>query len=250
MSFLELDDLEIARQMTNRLWADFCRLQPLEFFHSAWSKPHLQHQAPNLLSLVKQFNQISSQTATLVLRERKLRGRARMVEKMIQIAKHLRELKNFHALMAMISGLNNAALTRLRWTRAKLPTKVVKIFSELEAEMSMLDSFKVYRALIDNIASHSVNVPVLPYLGVYLSDLTFIEDGNLDNYGPRINFSKRQLVASVVQKIQRFQAVKYNFYVSETFQRYLHDLPCFDDEQLYSMSLQVEPRNCTRGDVA
>jgi hypothetical protein len=41
--------------------------------------------------------------------------------------------------------------------------------------------------------------------GVYLTDLTFIEDGNPDYVNELINFSKRSLIYTVIAKIQQFQ---------------------------------------------
>jgi hypothetical protein len=41
--------------------------------------------------------------------------------------------------------------------------------------------------------------------GVYLTDLTFIEDGNPDYINELINFSKRSLIYTVIAKIQQFQ---------------------------------------------
>ena len=39
----------------------------------------------------------------------------------------LHELKNFSTLMAFIAGLNNAAITRLKWTRAEMPSRLTKV---------------------------------------------------------------------------------------------------------------------------
>jgi hypothetical protein len=42
-------------------------------------------------------------------------------------------------------------------------------------------------------AVHQANPPLVPYLGVYLSDLTFIEDGNADTvHNGLINFDKQR----------------------------------------------------------
>ena len=54
--------------------------------------------------------------------------------------------------------------------------------------MSHSSSYKVYRNTL-----HSECMPCLPYIGVYLTDLTFIEDGNPDLVaGNLINFQVRK----------------------------------------------------------
>jgi hypothetical protein len=56
-----------------------------------------------------------------------------------------------------------------------LPAKTIAKFDELKAFMDTNGNFKMLRTAI-----HTANPPVIPYLGIYLSDLTFIEDGNPD----------------------------------------------------------------------
>jgi son of sevenless-like protein len=74
---------------------------------------------------------------------------------------------------------------------------------------SLLDSgsnFERYRSAINQAV-----VPAVPYIGLYLSDLTFIEDGNPAVLGPNnlLNFDKRYLLAKVIGEIQRLQSGKY-----------------------------------------
>ena len=60
----------------------------------------------------------------------------------------------------------------------------------------------------------TTRLPCIPYLGIFLSDLTFIEEGNPDSIVMEgvetINFVKRRKVADVIAKIQTYQ-VPYNF---------------------------------------
>lgn len=57
---------------------------------------------------------------------------------------------------------------------------------------------QVYREELRNC-----NPPVLPYLGVYLTDLTFIEDGNKNTVHGLINFNKRRLLYRVLREIEQ-----------------------------------------------
>lgn len=81
---------------------------------------------------------------------------------------------------------------------------------------------------------------------MYLQDLTFIEDGNPDMIGPRINMFKRQLVYNIVSQVQRFQQVPYIFLPVDKIIKFLDELPVMDDEAIYQLSLKCEPRNAQR----
>ena len=78
--------------------------------------------------------------------------------------------------------------------------------------------------------------------GVYLTDLTFIEDGNPDEVDNLINCYKRGLVFRVVQEVQQYQATKYDYVQREPLLTFLTKLPVLSDKQLYDLSLQREPR--------
>jgi hypothetical protein len=94
---------------------------------------------------------------------------------MLTLPQHLKKLRNFHILTAFISGMNNAAVQRLKWTLKKIPNRFLQILSEIEETMSMegncslithsflcshcKGSFKNYRALLQQSTP-----PVVPYM--------------------------------------------------------------------------------------
>lgn len=84
-------------------------------------------------------------------------------------------------------------------------------------------------------------------IGVYLTDLTFIEDGNpniLKKQKNIINFSKRMKTADVIREIQQYQAVPYNLSVVQEIQVFI-ETSLRDSEDvanLYDKSLTLEPR--------
>jgi hypothetical protein len=71
-------------------------------------------------------------SATSLLQEPLLANRVRMMKQLIMISQSLRQLNNLHLLTAIISGLSNSAVLRLKWTRLKLPKQVLKIMEDLE----------------------------------------------------------------------------------------------------------------------
>jgi RasGEF domain len=118
--------------------------------------------------------------------------------------------------------------------------------------MSAQSSFKVYRERI-----HASQLPSLPYLGVYLSDLVFIDEGNPDTIegnatSSLINFDKHILVSNVILEMQKYQHTTYHighegdddvgFEVNEEIAAFIADLRGFDDDAAYKKSLISEPR--------
>lgn len=80
---------------------------------------------------------------------------------------------------------------------------------------------------------------------MYLTDLTFIEDGHpdyLDDKPNFINFIKCRQLAVVIQDIQQYQQKSYSFRDVAVIQQYLLKLEHKNDDELYALSLKLEPR--------
>jgi son of sevenless len=82
--------------------------------------------------------------------------------------------------------------------------------------------------------------------GVYLTDLTFIEDGipSLVKKTNLINFAKRAKTAEVIRDIQQYQNVPYPLQPVPELQDYIltNMQSAGDVHEMYETSLQVEPR--------
>jgi RasGEF domain len=53
----------------------------------------------------------------------------------------------------------------------------------------------------------------VPYIGIYLKDLVFIQDGTPDRIGPNvINFAKRRRIAEVISSLDLFRHSPYQFH--------------------------------------
>lgn len=83
-------------------------------------------------------------------------------------------------------------------------------------------------------------------IGVYLTDLVFIEDGipSIIKKTNLINFSKRAKTAEVIRDIQQYQNVGYSLQPVPELQDYiLSNMQAAGDvHEMYDKSLQVEPR--------
>jgi len=112
----------------------------------------------------------------------------------------------------------------------------------METEMSGAKSFQIYRELLKTRSP-----PIIPFLGIILSDLTFAEGGNLNNTPDGlVNWSKRSILAGVLSHFKQLQQSSSNYPFEESLMK-----DCFLDQiekpqkqpgDLYDMSLKIEPK--------
>lgn len=87
----------------------------------------------------------------------------------------------------------------------------------------------------------------LRFTGVYLTTLTFIQDGMKDvlaKEGNLINFLKRAKASAIITEIKKYQASPYNLLPVEVMRNFLEESLKVDRPQdfYWELSLQREPR--------
>jgi len=234
----------IAREMTLIDWEIFSSIKIEEFFNEAWSKPKLKHKSPNLLKLIGRFNDVSLWFASNILFHERLEKRAKQYTRTIQIAKELYRLNNFNSLMALIAGLNGAGVHRLGYTKGEVSKRELQFLAKMNQLMDGQGSFAQYRDAVKKCIP-----PVVPYIGVWLTDLTYISDGNPDETEGLINFHKRTLSYKVYSSIKYCQQTPYQIESSYNCRVHLEQLGFFDDDELYKLSLIREPRGVKSKDL-
>jgi hypothetical protein len=114
----ELDEEEIARQLTLYEWNLWSSIQPYECYGLAWTKKDKEKKAPNILSMIAQFNYISSWVATTLCTTEDPRKRLALLKKFLLVAKFLKKMGNLNAVMEILSGINRGPVFRLERTFA------------------------------------------------------------------------------------------------------------------------------------
>ncbi|KAN0023643.1 hypothetical protein ACTFIV_008030 [Dictyostelium citrinum] len=246
-NLFDFDDEEIARQLTLYDFQLYTAIKPTEFLNQAWNKPSMaSRKSPTILKIISRFNDISLWVVSLILEPDRVKTRAKRLKRIISIADELRKLNNYNTCIAVISGINNSAILRLKYTRGLLSKKYLDILENLEKEMSCEGSYKNYRDKLKNS-----DPPVVPYIGVYLTDLTFIEEGNPNIIrGNLINFAKYYLIYRVISEIQQYQWTEYQLNVAPIIQTFIRDVSISStSDDLYHLSLLKEPRNALKSDI-
>ncbi|OIW27779.1 ras GEF [Coniochaeta ligniaria NRRL 30616] len=201
---LDFDPLEIARQLTIKQMTVFCSIMPEELLGSQWMKKGGVN-APNVKAMSSFSTELSNLVADTILQYSEVKKRASVIKQWIKIAHQCLELHNYDALMAIICSLNSSTITRLRRTWDIISPKRRQMLKHLQGIVEPSQNNKILRARL-----HDHVPPCLPFLGMFLTDLTFVDIGNpatktSDNGMTLINFDKHTRTAKIIGELQRFQ---------------------------------------------
>nr|CAG4712205.1 unnamed protein product [Naegleria fowleri] len=236
---LDWSSVEIARQITLIESAIFQKIQPKECLAQAWNKNKTA--APNICEMIHRTNTVVLWVAHQILENKKEDKRAKAIRKFIKVAHELRKLNNFNGLKEIIGGLRSVPIMRLKKTWALVPKKHLENYKELEKIVSTAKNYKEMRSTMKEC-----HPPLIPFIGLYLTDLTFIEDGNKDYINEEkkiINFFKRQKLAFVIQGgIKRYQK-EYKLKPVTELKNKLTNMVHFSEEKLIELSCTYEPKD-------
>ncbi|AEO58085.1 hypothetical protein MYCTH_2305137 [Thermothelomyces thermophilus ATCC 42464] len=244
LKFLDIDVLEFARQLTiieSRLYS---KIKSTECLNKTWQKKVAEGEpepAPNVKALILHSNQMTNWVAEMILSQTDIRKRVVVIKHFVSVADKCRSLNNFSTLTSIISALGTAPIARLKRTWDQVPARVNSTLETMRKLMGSTKNFGEYRETL-----HAANPPCIPFFGVYLTDLTFIEDGipSVIKKTNLINFAKRAKTAEVIRDIQQYQNVGYSLQPVPELQDYiLSNMQAAGDvHEMYDKSLQIEPR--------
>ncbi|KAL7321682.1 hypothetical protein PS15m_001427 [Mucor circinelloides] len=245
---LDLDTTEMARQLTLMDFKLYSSIKPVECLDKAWSRDttlnddHRTPVARNIQASIDYCNQVTTWVSDEILSQSEVKKRSTLIKYWVNVAERCRIFNNFNTCMAILSAFDNSAVGRLKRTWEMVGARTNHIVAHIRKLMGASRNFNQYRALI-----HSVNPPCIPFLGIYLQDLTFIEDGNpnfLKTSKDLINFAKRAKTAEVIREIQQYQTMGYQYRPVEEIQNFIQDNlhSSRDEDQLYKESLKLEPK--------
>uniref|UniRef100_A0AAY4BT60 Ras protein specific guanine nucleotide releasing factor 1 n=1 Tax=Denticeps clupeoides TaxID=299321 RepID=A0AAY4BT60_9TELE len=231
--------LEIAEQLTLLDHLVFKVIPYEEFFGQGWMKNDKNEKTPYIMKTTKHFNDISNLIATEILRCDDVNTRVAVMEKWVAVADICRCLHNYNAVLEITSSLNRSSVFRLKKTWLKVSKQTKTVIDKLQKLVSSEGRFKNLREALKNC-----DPPCVPYLGMYLTDLAFIEEGT-PNYTEDnlVNFSKMRMISHIIREIRQFQQTAYKIDHQPKAAQYLLDnSSVMDEESLYEASLRIEPK--------
>ncbi|PUU74035.1 ras guanine nucleotide exchange factor domain-containing protein [Tuber borchii] len=246
---LDFDPSELARQLTLKESKMFCSILPEELLAQEWTKKR-GSLATNVLAMSSLSTDLANLVAETILDATDPKRRAVLIKHWIKVADRCLELNNYDSLMAIMCTLNTSTIGRLKRTWELVSYKTKLVLDHLRAVIDVSKNHAVLRA---RLRGHVP--PCLPFLGTYLTDLTFIDVGNPSkrpvsegSAKQLINFDKHVKTARIISELQRFQ-IPYRIAEVSEMQEWIdaqidrvHNSKTADVQHLYRRSLLLEPR--------
>ncbi|KAL7721103.1 RAS guanyl-releasing protein [Entamoeba marina] len=232
----------IVNQITLYEFELFGNIKINEFLGGGWTKKDKDVRCKNLCNFMDHFNAVTNWVSSSILNEPNKIARAELISKFIDVATTMYHNLNFTGFFEFYSGLNSVNISRL--------TSVWELVKDVDIRMKPLqnlaDPTKSYSAYRNHV-KQNITKAFIPFIGVIIQDLTFIEEGNPDlTEQGHVNFEKCRLMAKQLMVIKGLQQKNYrtrkpddSFYnFIKTIEEHKND----DEKNLYELSLQIQPR--------
>ncbi|CAG2176368.1 unnamed protein product [Oppiella nova] len=206
-SLLTLDGDAIARELMDRDFELFCRIESQQFIYDLTTGDDTSDdRRRELKAFEERTNREMFWTINQVLfGANSTAKRVKSVKRLIRIAQACRQLQNFNSLFAILSGLSHQSVERQKhslWDR--VPSRALQKLQKLYALMDPSRNFQHFRSQLRRCAP-----PVIPFFPLVKKDLSFIFLANEtlvaseDSKQTLVNWEKMRLLAQKVKEVQQ-----------------------------------------------
>lgn len=208
---LDLDSRYVAQQLTAIDLENFLSLRPYALLEGTKTDKRIQ-------SMIKNFNLLSRHVVVTIL---KSHNPHIVASHWIAIAMNLRKIKNFNSLKAIIAGLTNESIYRLKqivWSKIDRTNLAnFKLMASIVDDVNNQTVLRQTQLIVEGTAKMSIeddSFGTIPYLGTFLTDLNMI-DARYQSYVPSpkdetsklklINFEKCAKQFEILTQLQLLQ---------------------------------------------
>jgi len=243
---LDFSSEELAVQLTLIDLEIFKKIHPDELTSCCWNKKNKKEVSPNVVKFTQRFNHVSFWVIEEILKPIHKEDRVKILNHFIHVAKKCHEHNNLHTEYAIISALQSAPLFRLKKTWSLLSRRDKQTFDRLYESFSEEANFEELRKHVDQLAFSPVK-DCIPYLGIYLTDLTYIDMAHPHTGGLESN-QRRVKMNNILRIISELQESNYDYLVKDVecqkylrSLRYIEELQKFVEDNQWKRSLAIEP---------
>ncbi|KAL1228787.1 Son of sevenless [Trichinella spiralis] len=238
---MTLHPIEIARQITLLEFDLYRAVKPIELVGAAWTKKDKDKRSPQLLKLIQHSTKFTYWLEKCVVECGNLNERVAVMNRILEIMCIFQELNNFTGLIEIYGVLESSAIHRLYHTWERLDPKLLKVFEEVKQILSDAHHKLIRERL------RSINPPCVPFFGMYLTNIIFLEEGNpiflkmpLSSQSSEadstthdcekptlISFAKCRKIADIITEIQMYQNQPYCLILEPSMrQSFFVDMGC------------------------
>ncbi|KAG0088449.1 hypothetical protein BGZ92_006153 [Podila epicladia] len=203
----EIMPVELARQLTLFVSKMFLNIPYLEL---------LTRDRPNCSKMAKTATEITTWIIETIVDQSDLKKRVEMIKHWIKVGEECLKLNNFDTLTAITCAIDSSPIHRLSATWDAITSEYCARFQQLQRMVSTKYNYREYRAKLKSTVG-----PCIPFLGLFLTAVTHIADGNaafqevdmpcaedsnVASTKPMlIRYCRYHYLANTVQEFQRFQ---------------------------------------------
>eukprot|EP00050_Salpingoeca_kvevrii_P019681 m.89148 g.89148 ORF g.89148 m.89148 type:complete len:1472 (+) comp8525_c0_seq2:181-4596(+) len=223
----QYDSFLIAAHLTFHNWTTFRRMGIRDFF---------QADSPARTQLIHHANMVTYWVTESIVKEKAIQIRVESLRKILEIACHLQSprLRDFHGFMAVMSGLSNSQVSRLRKTWLALGHAQPALVERFNTSLTTLahPGNGNYQTVLDRV--QTVATPNIPFFGTFLSTIERCRASGKNKSGDDpVGAAKiqRDVVTQahkVLKIIPRLQQGEYDF----SGIHFMNDLAEFFDDKL------------------
>ncbi|KAG0063375.1 hypothetical protein BGZ92_006003, partial [Podila epicladia] len=160
----DIKPVELARQLTIIVGKLYTEIPYLEL---------LGKERPNCSKMIQVSNKITIWVTDTIVDEQDVKKRIGVVKHWIEVGEECLKLNNFDTLTAISCAIESTPVKRLNNTWDGISKSYVERSNQLRKTISSDLNYRDYRAKLK-----TVQAPCIPFLGLYLTVIAYIEDGN------------------------------------------------------------------------
>lgn len=142
------------------------KLNPIQ----SWLGYLVERNSSGVEVVITRFNLMVNWVKSEILLTQLLKERVLAISRFIHVAHQARRLQNYSTMMQIVLALSSASMKQLRKTWEKVPLTDIELLENLEKVVSPFRNFQHLRVEFNSL---DTSIGCIPFLGIYLSDLTF-----------------------------------------------------------------------------
>jgi len=240
---LDFAPTEIAHQLTLIAYERFKQIKPHELYSGSWLKENAFKNSPNVISGITHFNNVSTWIALSIVSTTIFKKRILILKHFISVAWITCGYRDFETTFAIFLGLQQNTVSRLSETWKALDDTAKVQWEKLSETCDFRQNYKIYRRSLKNLfAEKSLGGKnVVPYIGLYLKDLSTLEENSTITKGGKVNLYKLKRIVNIISEILVAQTSIFNFKKNvKIFSFFKNQIFKFDEDTMWRYSKVCE----------